>query len=123
NNFIDINLSGSLDSTRSVIIDNVTFGTDPAESWLSYSIATYIGLDCLSSQGDITFDGRTLYAPQQAAAYIPFPTLASLPAGGSASWAGKTNRQLMDFYGVAVGGVVAPLDAAIVEHIGGLLGA
>jgi hypothetical protein len=122
-NATDISIGNAMDSNRSVTINNVTFGTDPTETWVDYQISTGAGLDCLSYAGIITFNGRRLYAPQQAAAYIPFPTLASVPAGGSASWAGKTNRQLMNLYGVAIGGGVAPLDAAIVEHIGGLLGA
>jgi hypothetical protein len=121
-NSTDIYIGNAMDSSRSVVINNVTFGTDPTETWVDYQISTGTGLDCLSYAGIITFNGRRLYAPQQAAAYIPFPTLASLPAGGSASWAGKTNRQLMNLYGVAIGGVVAPLDAAIAEHIRGLLG-
>jgi hypothetical protein len=94
---------------RSVIINNVTFAE--YGTWVDYHLSTSDGMDCLSWQGTITLDGHEVYAPEQAADYVPFPTRADLPDGAPCSWAGVTNQQLMDQYGVAVGGVIAPPDA------------
>jgi hypothetical protein len=123
NNGFDITIGNAIGSNRSVVIDNVTFGNDPLETWVDYQIGTSTGMDCLSYAGTVTIDGQTLYAPEQAADYVPFATVWDLPEGAPSTWAGLTNQQLMDQYGVAVGGVVAPPDAVMYDNIGGLFGA
>jgi G8 domain len=121
-NTVDIELGNAIDSGRSVFINDVTFANDVG-TWVDYHLPTWIGMDCLSSQGTVTINGQTLYAPEQAADYVPFSTRADLPDGAPRRWAGMTNQQLMDLYGVAVGGVVATPDAVTADNIGGLIGA
>jgi hypothetical protein len=104
---------------RSVIINNVTFAE--YGTWVDYHLSTWDGMDCLSSQGTVTLDGHEVYAPEQTADYVPFPTRADLPNGAPSSWAGLTNQQLMNRYGVAVGGDVAPPDAVLYDNMGALV--
>jgi hypothetical protein len=120
-NTVDIEIGNAMDSDRAVIINNATFGNEQG-TWVDYHLSTWTGMDCLSYAGTVTIDGHTLYAPEQAADYVPFPTRADLPEGAPRRWAGLTNQQLMDQYGVAVGGVVAPPDAVTYDDIGGLIG-
>lgn len=68
------------------------------------------------------YPGRQLYYREQAADFVPFP------ADRSASYLppellGKTNQQLWEEYGLAIGGVVAPADAVADPRITGLIGA
>jgi hypothetical protein len=123
-NSIDIYLGNATDeftplSDRTVIINNVNFQNDQG-TWVEYDLSTWSSSDCLSSQGTITIDGKTLYAPEQAADYVPFPDYA--PDGVPAEYVGLTNQQLMDLYGVCVGGTIAPPDAERSDNIIGLLG-
>jgi hypothetical protein len=123
-NSIDIILKNATDeftslSDRTVIINNVNFENDQG-TWVEYDLSTWQSSDCLSSQGTITIDGKTLYAPQQAADYIPFPDDA--PDGVPPEYVGLTNQQLMDLYGVSVGGAIAPRDTVMSDDIVGLLG-
>jgi hypothetical protein len=122
-NWTDIYIGDAMDSSRSVAINHVTFGNDPTETWVDYQLSTGTGMDCLSYAGTVTMDGQTMYAPEQAANYVPFATVWDLPEGAPRAWAGLTNQQLMNRYGVAVGGVVAPSNAAAHDNIGGLFGA
>src|SRR5262249_35872447 len=77
------------------------------------------------------WQGRQLYYQEQAADFVPFPR--EVPPSrakqlGSAvgcvpdELLGKTNAELWRQYGLAIGGVVAPADAATVPRIHGLMG-
>jgi hypothetical protein len=116
---------GATDITRTVAINGATFGSDPNEIWVDYHLdVNGFGVDnFLASQGSVTMDGQNVYAAEQAPDYVPFPTLADLPAGYPKTWIGKTNQQLMGLYGVAAGNAVAPDSAASFDNIGGLVGA
>lgn len=64
-------------------------------------------------------DGQQLYRHEQAADYINYKY------GGGAipqEFVGKTNQQLLDEYGVAPGGAVAPADAVQLPGFDGLFG-
>ena len=61
----------------------------------------------------VRVNGRQLYRPEQAASFVPYPDSAGgTPAYVPPELVGKTNRQLYDQYGLAVGGAVAPGDSA-----------
>ncbi|MEM9219821.1 MAG: G8 domain-containing protein, partial [Cyanobacteria bacterium P01_F01_bin.150] len=74
----------------------------------------------------ITLDGQGLFFNQQRADFIPFPSrlaedgsLEGIPNG----YIGKTNQQLFDEFGVAVGGAVLPADAKNAGFVrGGVIG-
>ena len=71
--------------------------------------------------GTLTYNGRQVYYYAQAADYIPFKI------GEARSYVppeliGKTNRELWNQYGLAIGGTVAPSDAAQVTRVNGLVG-
>jgi hypothetical protein len=57
----------------------------------------------------IRVNGKQVYRAEQAADFVPYPAgAAETPAYVPAELVGKTNRQLWDEYGLAVGGAVAP---------------
>jgi hypothetical protein len=62
-----------------------------------------------------------LYAVEQAPNFVPFPQ-ANTPTYVPAELIGKTNAQLFQQYGLAIGGVPAPANAATAPRIQGLLG-
>jgi hypothetical protein len=116
---------GNSTVTRSIIVIGVTFGTEPQETWVSYRILPNTGLgleNYLSPQGSVTYNGQTLYAVNQAADYVAWPTLQSRTAGVPGDFVGKTNQQLLDLFGVTAGGVIAPPDTVAASHVIGLLG-
>jgi hypothetical protein len=129
-NEIDIAISngtpdfGATDINRTISINGVTFGNDPNEIWIDYRLSVNgFGVDnFLSSQGTVTVDGQVLYAPEQAADYVPFLRRADVPDGYPKIWAGMTNQQLMDQFGVAAGNAIAPDDASAPTNIDGLVG-
>jgi hypothetical protein len=124
-NGIDIYIGNADDNpNRTVTISNVTFGTLPGEVDLDYHLfITGWGLrNYLGPQGTVTLNGQNVFAPQQAANYIAFPTAASLPPGYPLQLVGETNQQLMDLYGLAAGGVIAPATATQVPGVSGLVG-
>jgi hypothetical protein len=65
---------------------------------------------------DARFAGRTLYWPEQHPDAVPFP------AGEVEQLRGKTARQLMDQYGLAVAGSLAPAEAEKRAGVRGLVG-
>jgi hypothetical protein len=71
--------------------------------------------------GTVNYNDRQLFFREQAANFVPFKT------GAAASYVppellDKTNRQLVDQYGLALGGVVAPENATTDPRIQGLVG-
>jgi hypothetical protein len=65
---------------------------------------------------DRRFPGRTLYWPEQHPDAVPFP------AGDVEQFRGKTTRQLMDQYGLAIAGSLAPTEADKRAGVRGLIG-
>jgi hypothetical protein len=124
NNWTDFYIGNAGDPNRTVNISNVHFGSRPGEVNVDYHLATGgFGLaNYLAPQGTVLLNGQTVYAPQQAAGYVAFPTTASLPAGYPPQLVGKTNQQLMALYGLAAGGVIAPGTAVAVPGVSGLVG-
>jgi hypothetical protein len=68
----------------------------------------------------VRYQGRQLYFPEQAADHVPF----SEKAGGSLpqELIGKTNQEMWNRYGLAIGGTLAPADAHQEPRIHGLVG-
>ena len=71
--------------------------------------------------GIVRFNGRQLYYAEQAADFVPFKS------GQAASYIppellDKTNQQILDSYGLALGGAIAPADAVTDERLDGLIG-
>jgi hypothetical protein len=78
--------------------------------------------------GLVTHNGAQVYYNEQAADFIPFPTVASGGAPAAAAFVpaelrDKTNKQLFAQYGLAIGGIVAPDNAWRDPRINGLVGA
>src|SRR5262249_50853881 len=75
-----------------------------------------------------TYPKQQLYYPDQGADYVPLKAEASGKFRPSAKGhvpdelIGKTNRELWEKYGLAIGGVVAPADAKTDPKIEGLIG-
>lgn len=65
---------------------------------------------------DLRFPGKTIYRQDQHPTAIPFRE------SGISELDGKTAEQIRHDYGLAIGGVLAPADAAEVPGIGGLVG-
>ena len=71
--------------------------------------------------GTVMHNGKQLYYFEQAANYVPFKS------GEAASYVpaellDKTNQQLMDQYGLSIGGIVAPANATTDPKIRALIG-
>src|SRR5262249_22223619 len=73
--------------------------------------------------GIVKFKGQQVYYLEQAADYVPFPTATSAP-NLPAALVGLTNQQMFTTYGLAIGGIVAPVTAAqgAVAGIHGIVG-
>jgi hypothetical protein len=71
--------------------------------------------------GTVRFNGQQLFYLEQAANFIPFPAPQAadyVPKG----LIDKTNQQLFDTYGLAIGGIVAPAKVTTNPKINGLIG-
>ena len=71
--------------------------------------------------GTVNYNGKQLYYLEQAAGFVPFKS-GSAAAYVPAELLDKTNQQLFDQYGLALGGVVAPATATTDSRIQGLIG-
>lgn len=72
--------------------------------------------------GTIRHNGMQLYYLEQASTRIPFP-VGQTPPYVPAAFVGLTNQQLFDQFGLALGGIVAPPDAAVIDpRINALIG-
>ncbi len=136
NNVTDFTVPAAKDSNRLIEIRDVIFGNLDAatlagrtEKALQVNVAVNL-LDpdlpkVLSADelelGRILFGGQQVYLPEQAASFVPFKS-GEAPAYVPAGLVGKTNQQLFDQYGLAVGGVLAPAIAAFDARVGALLG-
>jgi hypothetical protein len=66
-------------------------------------------------------DDKEIYRPEQAANFVPFKV--GTPVNQApAAFIGKTNRQLFQQYGIAVGGAVAPEDAVPLPESNAIIG-
>ena len=61
--------------------------------------------------GTVRYNGMQLYYFEQASDYVPFKS-GSAPAYVPVEFLDKTNQDLFDQYGLAIGGIVAPQDAS-----------
>ncbi len=134
NNLANIVARTSVGSSRSLLISgDVQFGTLPEfvlQGRQQFDIFMLAQLeprngsvDHLLTPDQVTLDfgpysQQRLYYVEQWFSYVPFPTSgASIPE----EYVGLTNQQLMDSFGVALGGEIAPADADSEPRIHGLL--
>ena len=75
----------------------------------------------VTRMGTIRFDGKQFFFHEQAPDYVYFRA-DEAPDYIPPELIGKTNQQLWDQYGVAIGGSLAPVDAVEDPHVGGLIG-
>ena len=92
----------------------------PRETWVEGNTHKYkpIGWEGPVSfvMDRVVFNGRQLYAENQAADYVPVPS--ADPLLTPPYFVGKTNAQLLAEYGIAVNGDVMPADAVIEPSVG-----
>jgi hypothetical protein len=69
-----------------------------------------------------TYIGKQLYYTLQAANSVPFPS-GKMPAGFPPELIGKTNQQMFNTYGLALGGAIAPATTTTDPVYNGLIGA
>jgi hypothetical protein len=120
-NNTSIYVGNATSPNRLIEISNVKFGTAPGEKWIDFRLFTNgFSLDnYFSYQGVVKLNGWNIYAPQQAPSAVTFMTLSSLPAGYPKELVGKTNALIMQQYGLAPGGVLAPAIRYSSPFIGG----
>lgn len=71
----------------------------------------------------LTIDGQQVYFPEQAADYVPFPSIVTPGVPIPAEFVGKSNAQLFAEFGLTIGGFIAPESAAPSNpRVNGLLG-
>jgi Ca2+-binding RTX toxin-like protein len=130
-NINDFSISNAMSPGRSIRINGpITFGTtmgiNQTQVLMFSDPNLYSGspTSLLNSDSVIlnygVFNNRRVYFALQAASAIPFPTSA---AGVPAGYVGKTNQQLWDQFGVAMGGQIAPSNAILQQFIVGLIAA
>src|SRR6185437_15106959 len=105
-----------------LIIDGVTWGTTPGQAPYDILLSNDYSLNGIKSVPGylqpmvFTYNGQTVYYNSQAANFVPFSNL-------SPSLNGKTNQQLWDQYGLAIGGRIAPSNGTQISAIaGGFIG-
>ena len=137
NNIINILITKSQDNLRTINVEgNIEFGT-LSESALKgkkqFDLFMQNNLDIRNRDltklfspdivrlGTVRFQGQQLYYHEQASDGVPFPADLS-PDYIPEELIGKTNQEIWDMYGIALGGVVAPEDATTAERVNGLVG-
>jgi hypothetical protein len=114
NNVHNIEIPSALSAGRSITITGVTFApsTDPQHEdvFWEYEPGALAQADAFGylAQDTVLYNAMQLYAPWQAASFVPFP---QQPASGPplpTPLLGLTNQQLWSMYGLAMGGAVAP---------------
>jgi hypothetical protein len=137
NNVINIFVGSALSLGRNVSISGaITFGTmsrsqlaalgatKQYDIWLDYNVPwlmRFYGPQGLLNFSQVIYQGQQIYAVEQSANYVPFPS-GSTPPNVAAQVVGLTNQQLWDRYGLAMGGVIAPSNTTTSPRIQGLLG-
>lgn len=71
--------------------------------------------------GTVRYHGKQIYFYEQAYDFVPFPK-ATAAAYVPAEFIDKTNTQLWEEFGLAIGGAVAPVSAVRVDNIHALIG-
>ena len=123
-------------AARSIEVRDVIFGTLDAASLagrtqqpLAVSVSVNLANPDLPAifdandlrLGKVLFLSKQIYLPEQATSFVPFASGAA-PAHVPAQLVGRTNQQLFDQYGLAVGGVLAPASAIFDSRVNALLG-
>src|SRR5262249_44820895 len=72
-------------------------------------------------QGTVMYQGKQVYSVAQAPSYVPFKA-GQAPAWVPAQLIGKTNQQLWNQYGLAMGGILAPPGSTTDPKVQGLVG-
>jgi hypothetical protein len=106
----DIYLAAGPKELRPLLQGSVSDGRDP--NVLFVPVVTLLNLP--------GYAGKQVYYLEQAADHVPFQ--ASAAGSVPAALLGKTNREMWDRYGLALGGAVAPPDARPDPRIYGLVG-
>jgi len=114
NNLVNFQIPISIASGRTITITNPTFvpSNDPKHydiSWLNSFVEVFSrNINAFFAPDYVFYNGNQLFAPWQAANFVPFPTQPSgfplLPS----FLIGKTNHQLFTSYGLQMGGIIAP---------------
>ncbi len=88
---------------------------------MNRDITTLFTRDIITMIGHVRYNGKQLYYKEQAADFVPFPE------GKAQSYVpseliGKTNQQMWDAYGLAIGETVAPQNAVFDRTLNALVG-
>ncbi len=114
-NFLTLDSKALRGRTQSDIYLNSNF--NPME----HDITTLFNPDVIK-MGTVRYNGKQLYYLQQGASYVPFPSATAAPYIPP-ELLNKTNQQIYDQYGLAIGGVIAPPDATASDpRINALIG-
>jgi hypothetical protein len=128
NNHYDIEIPNAIARGRSISISNPTFtpSTDPTHLdvfWLQEFNAVFTrNIDALFVPDTVIYNGKQLFAPWQAADFVPFPEQPSGVPALPSILIGKTNQQLFALYGLAMGGALAPDPSAATLTTNGTVG-
>jgi hypothetical protein len=114
NNEHNIEIANSIQSGRTITITNPAFvpSTDPSHYdifWLDeFSFVYTRDINAFFGPDTVLYNGNHLFAPWQAADYIPFPQQPTGAPALPAALIGLSNRQLFLSYGLAIGGILPP---------------
>ncbi len=101
-----------------LVINGVTWGTTPGQVSSDIILSNDFSSNVVKNVPGylapmvFTYNGQTVYYNGQAANFVPFST-------DSAALNGKTNQQLWNAYGMAIGGRIAPANLAQIPDIAG----
>ena len=112
NDLVDISGANFESLTSAALAGRQQLDVDAVDQYLSDDLTQ------LYDHGDvrpaaITLDGEQLYFPEQAADYVPFQSGMTNGSPIPNEFLDKTNAQLFEEYGLAIGGFVAPVDASM----------
>ena len=139
NNVKNVDVAGPMEANRTVDVTGVRFGRLSAAALRGrrqYDVHVRTRLEPYEQDltdvfgnDTIRLNSRQIYSEEQAPGFVPFPEYtdpaAEVPAYGPnvpAEFIGKTNAQLWEQYGLAVGGAVAPAGAYSNYRVTGVLG-
>src|SRR5262249_7660571 len=114
NNLHNIEIPSAFSGGRSITITGVTFAPSTANGhadvfWV-YEPGGLAAVDASSylAPDTVLYNAVQLYAPWQAANFVPFPQQWKSGPPLPTQLLGLTNQQLWNTYGLAMGGAVAP---------------
>jgi hypothetical protein len=114
NNQYNIEIPDTIAPGRVITITNPTFvhSNDSHHYdifWLNNFMAVFTrSINSFFVPDPVFYNGSQLFAPWQAANYVPFPRQPSGAPALPSFLIGKTNQQLFTQYGLAMGGILAP---------------